>query len=207
MSRCGYAKNCRLGLCDVLEEAGDDPFGHAPDYSVLQGVGLYQAGIPGHFEADRVMGSGLQQVVDRDPGGSGYFGIELQRRAGRDEEDERPDGYRRQHRRTRHYIVQGPGQSGRIQLDTDLLRGFPDCGGQQLLACRGAAASRQSHVSAPGISGTLGPADEQKTIGLRSEDDSHRGPEEGCVVVDAGLVSGQPLAQADKPAGQCECDW
>ena len=194
-------------LAELLEEACNDPLGHAPDDGILELVGLDQAGIPGDIQPDWMVSARADEVVDRDPVGGGYLGVERQQRSDRGEEHEGSDGYGWENGRSRHHVIEGSSQMLAIQLDSDFFLGLADRGREEILVGRLAAAAWQGHVAPPGISGALGAPDQKDGVGFGSEDDGDRGPQEGCVVVGAGLVAGQTLAEANQPGGQCEWDW
>ncbi len=149
----------------------------------------------------------LDEVIDRDPGGGGYLGVECQHRPDRGQKHEGPDRYGWEDGRSRHNVIKGSSQMLAIQLDPDFFLGLADGGREEILVGRLAPASRQGHVAGPGVSGAPGAPDQKDAIGFGSEDDGDRGPQERCVVVGVGLVAGQTLAKANQPGGQCECDW
>jgi hypothetical protein len=154
-----------------------------------------------------MVGARVDEMVDRDPFGGGHLGVERQHRSHWGQEHEGPDRYGWEDGRSWDHVIEGSSQMLAVQLDSDFFLGLTDRGCEEIRVSRLAAAARQSHVAAPGISGALGAPDQKDAIGLGSEDNGDCGPQERCVVVGAGLVTGQTLAKANQPGGQCECDW
>jgi hypothetical protein len=195
------------GLAELLEEAGEDALGHAPDDCVLQLIGSNQTGIPGNAQADKVKSAGVKKMVETHPTRRCYFRIEPQHRGDRHQEYEGPHGYRWEDRSARHYVIKASGPMLESELNSDFLPSLPHGGAEEIQVARLAATSWKSHMTGPGIPPALSPPDQEDTIGFRSEDDGDRSPEERCIVVGGGLVASEALAEASQPGGQCECDW
>src|SRR4051794_29657177 len=90
-------------LCEELRE---NPLGHPPDDRFLEPIGRHVSGLAADFEARGVVRLGMQQVVEVNPAGRGYFGVGSERRAVGKDEDERPDRDRRQHGRAGYDVVE-----------------------------------------------------------------------------------------------------
>jgi hypothetical protein len=166
----------KRSLAELLEQACNDPLGHAPDDGILELVGLDQAGIAGDIQPDWMVGARVDEMVDRDPFGGGHLGVERQHRPHRGQEHEGPDRYRWEDGRSRDHVIEGSSQMLAVQLDSDFFLGLTDRGCEEIRVSRLAAAARQSHVAAPGISGALGAPDQKDAIGFGNEDDGDCGP-------------------------------
>jgi hypothetical protein len=209
MSSWGDAKKCsEVGRStELLEQACDDPLRHAPDDRIVELVGLDQPGITGDIESDEMVRARAQEMVDRNPFSGCYLGVEGQDWSCWSQEHKGPHSYGWEDGRSGHDVIESSGQMLAIQQDSNLFAGLADRGREEILVVRLAPTARESHVATPGISSALGPTDQKDAIRFGSEDDGDGGPQQGCVVVSAGLVAGQALPKANQPGGQCECDW
>jgi hypothetical protein len=168
---------------------------------------LDHAALPGEIEPDGVMSIGPKEVIDADPAGGCDLGIQSHCRPGAQDEDVWTDGNWREDWGSGHHVLQPPRQIAVAELDTDFLVGFSNGCGQEIRVSCLAAAARQGHVAGPGVAGALGPADQKDGVWIRSENYRNRSPYERGIIVVAGLLVSQMLAQASEPAPQCECDW
>ena len=176
----GVGSNGRpgLALAELLEEARDDPLGHTPDDRILELVGLDHAGTAGDIQPDRMVSARANEMVNCDPVGGGHLGVERQYRPGRGQEHEGSDSNRWEDWRSGDYVIEGSSQVLPIQPDSNLFLGLTDRGCEEILVSRLAAAARQRHVPAPGVSSALSPPDEKDALGFGSEDDGDRGPQQ-----------------------------
>jgi hypothetical protein len=159
------------------------------------------------FEPDWVVGSGTEEIVHRDPVRGSNFGVERERRAGREQKYVRANSDWGEYRCPGNYVVQGAGQMPRIEANAYLLVRLPDRGRQEISIPQFPPAARQRHVPTPGIARPLGPANQEDAVGLGSQHNRDGGPEQRFIVIYGRMVLGQTLAQASKAGGQCECDW
>jgi hypothetical protein len=189
------------------QEARDDSLGHAPNNGVLELVSWDKSTPAGEIQPHWMVGVGVEEVVDRDPAGSRYFQVGGQCWPGRDQKHVGPYSNRREDWGSRDHVVEGARQMLRVKRHPDFFPGFPNCRDEKALIRELPAATGQRHVAAPWISSPLGPPDQEDTVRLGADNDRDRGPEEGCVIVGSGLITGQTLAEANEPGGQCECDW
>lgn len=197
-----------LGLVlKLLEQRRENPLGHSPDDPILQLVRLNLAALPGNLEADRVMRINPQEPIENDPMGGCDLRIRSNRGTRAQDEEVRPDGDRREDRGSGYHIVQRPREVFKAQLDADFLAGLSHCCGQQIRVAVGAPSAGQRDMTRPGIAGSLGPANEEDGIWIGDEKDCHCGPDQGGIIVRAGLEMSHPLAKVSEPAGQCVCDW
>jgi hypothetical protein len=154
-----------------------------------------------------MVGIGVEEMVDCDPTGSRYLNVGGQHWSGWDEKHKGPYGDRREDWGSRDHIVERARQMLHIEMDSDFFLGLPNCCNEKVLIRWVPSATRQGHVAAPGISGALGPTDQENAVGLGADNDRDGGPKQGCVIVGSGLITGQTLAEANEPVGQCEWEW
>jgi hypothetical protein len=150
---------------------------------------------------------GPQEMINRHPPCGVDLGIESNCGARAQQEHEGPNRDRWQDRGARHHVLEGPSQISRAELDAHFLKRLPERGGQEVRVFGLPAAARQGHVAGPGVSGPFGPSNQENGVWIGSKDDGDGGPDQRSIVVGAGSVGGQALAQASEPAAQCECDW
>ncbi len=177
-------------LRQFSQEAGENPFRHSPDDGVLELVGLDLPALPCNIQLDRMMGVGAKQVVDRHPARLSHLSVEPHGRTLGQQENERPYSYGREYWGPGDDVGQTAREILSPELDPYLFGGFPHSGAGKVGVAWLSSAARQGHVTGPGISRTVGPADEQDGIGLRAKNDGDGCPEQGGIVISRTLSRG-----------------
>jgi hypothetical protein len=125
-----------------------------------------------------MMGPGVKEMIQCHPSGRGNFWIQSKIGAFGAQEDERTHGNGRQHRGAGYYIIKGTRQLGSLEMGPDFLVSLPDGRDEKIGVFRLLSATRQRHVAAPGISGALGPADQEDAVGIGCENECDGGPDQ-----------------------------
>jgi len=171
-------------------------------------VGGKLPGLTPELELDRTIRRALEQVIDRNPGCSGYLCIEGQLRTGGEQKDEGPDGNGRQGWCPGNHVGQPARELLAPEPHTDFLQRLSDCGVDQVGIGRGAAPARQGHVSGPRVARAVGATDQKQGVGRGNEDESHRRPEQGGIRVIGGRVPRrEPFPQPVETVAQWLCEW
>jgi hypothetical protein len=194
-------------LPESLKQASKDALGHSPHDRVLKLIGRHHPTIPPDLEPYVVVRGGVKKVVQGNPTGLRHLKVGPEHGTDWGQENEGTHGDGWQERSSGHHILDDADECRLLQMDSHLLPGFPDGGGEKIAIVGLTPTTGQGHMPAPGISGALGPANQKNAIRIRGENDGYGGPDQRWIIIPAGFEAGQPLAQAEEPRGQCECEW
>ena len=187
-------------LVEMPEKVRQDPLGQSPDHRLVEPVGGELSVLSPDLILDRVEVEGIEQPIQRHPLRGGDFGVGCGLEPAIENEDEWPDRDRWQDGGAGNDIVETAGELLRAQDETDFLLGLADGGGDEVGLGGILPSAGKRHVAGPGIPCPLGPADQQDRVGIGSEDDGDRCPDEGTAerVLDRA-VEGEMVPESVEP--------